>query len=115
MVFCMVTVQQLEQEVLKEQQLLHAATTYRRQTVELALQVVRKALNVELFCTKAGAQAAVLKMLPTADHDRQLDVAKMLHVLYIQINNQQQYSVKIQQELAARKRYRGQIVFVSTK
>ena len=87
----MATVQQLEQEVLKEQQLLQAATTYRQQTVELALQVVRKGQNTVLFCTKAGAQAAVSKMLPSANHDRQLDVAKMLHVLYIQINNQQQY------------------------
>ncbi|MFD0943018.1 hypothetical protein [Savagea faecisuis] len=98
----MVIVQQLEQEVLKEQQLLQTATTYRQQTVELALQVVRKAQNTVLFCTKAGSQVAVSKMLPSADHDRQLDVAKMLHVLYIQINNQQQYSVEMQQELAAR-------------
>ena len=45
----MVTVQQLEQEVLKEQKLLQAATTYRQQTAELALQVVRKSQNTELF------------------------------------------------------------------
>lgn len=115
MVFCMVTVQQLEQEVLKEQQLLQDATTYRQQTVELALLVVRNVLNTEPFCTKAGAQVAVSKMLPLVDYDRQLDVAKMLHVLYIQINNQQQYPVEMQQELAVRKRDRGQIMFVSTK
>lgn len=111
----MVTVQQLEQELLKERQLLHASTTYRQQTAELALQVVRTAQNTAPFFTRAGAQTAVSKVLPATDNDRQLDVAKMLHVLYIQINNQQQYSIKIQQELDARKRNRGQIVFVSTK
>lgn len=111
----MITIQQLEREVLREQQLLQAATTYRQQTVELALLVVRNVLNTEPFCTKVGAQAAVSRMLLSTDYDSQLDVAKMLHVLYIQINNQQQYSVEMQQELAVRKRDRGQIMFVSTK
>lgn len=36
----MVTVKQLEQELLREKQSLQEATTYRQQTAELALQVV---------------------------------------------------------------------------
>ena len=38
----MVTVKQLEQELLREKQLLQEATTYRQQTADLALQVLKK-------------------------------------------------------------------------
>lgn len=111
----MITVYQLEQELLKEKELLKAATTYRQQTVELSLQVLKTVQDTTPFFSRTGAQKVVSTVLKSADKDRQLDVAKMLHVLFVQMNNQQNYSTEFQQKLAARKRNRGRVSLVLMK
>lgn len=115
MVFCMVTVYQLEQELLREKQSLKAATTYRQQTAELSLQVLKTVQDITPFFSRTGAQKVVSAVLKSADKDRQLDVAKMLHVLFVQMNNHQNYSAEFQHKLAARKRNRGRVSLVLTK
>lgn len=112
----MVTVQQLEQELLKEAQLLNRdATAYRQKTAELSLKVLETVQDVTPFFSRADVQRVVSAVLKTADVDRQLDVAKMLHVLFVQMNNQQNYSADFQQKLAERKRNRGRVSLVLTK
>lgn len=111
----MVTVKQLEQELLREKQLLQEATTYRQQTAELALQVLKTVQNTKPFLSRESAEKFVSRALPSADRDRQLDVAKMLHVVWTQKKNHQNYSVEFQRQLAERKKSRGPISFVLTK
>lgn len=115
MVFCMVTVRQFEQALLREAQLLQDATTYRQQTAELSLQVLKTVQDTTPFFSRTDAQKVVSNVLKTADVDRQLDVAKMLHVLFVQMSNQQNYSTEFQQKLAARKPNRGRVSLVLTK
>lgn len=111
----MVTVKQLEQELLREKQSLQEATTYRQQTAELAFQVLKKMQNTQPFLSRESAEKFVSRAFPSADRDRQLDVAKMLHVVWTQKKNHQNYSVEFQRQLAERKRSRGPISFVLTK
>lgn len=116
MVFCMVTVQQLEQELLKEAQVLSKeATVYRQQTAALSLEVLKTMQDVTPFFSRVAVQKVVSAVLKSADVDRQMDVAKMLHVLFVQMNNQQNYSADFQQKLAERKRNRGRVSLVLTK
>lgn len=112
----MVTVQQLEQELMKETQLLvQGATAYRQQTAELSLQVLKTVQDVTPFFNRTGVQKVVFDVLKSVDLDRQLDVAKMLHVLFVQMNNQQNYSAEFQKKLAECKRNRGHVSLVLTK
>lgn len=111
----MVTVQQFEQALLKEAQLLQDATVYRQQTAALSLQVLKTVQDVTPFFSRTDAQKVVSRVLKSADWDRQLDVAKMLHVLLVQMSNQQNYSMEFQRKLAARKRNRGRVSLVLTK
>lgn len=113
--FCVVKVVQLEQELLREMQLLKTATAYRQETADLSLQVLRTVQDTTPFFSRAGAQKVVSAELKSVDKDRQLDVAKMLHVLLVQMNNQQNYSVEFQQKLATRKYNRGRVSLVLTK
>ena len=111
----MVTVQQFEQALLKEAQLLQDAIAYRQQTAALYLQVLKTVQDVTPFFSRTDAQKVVSSVLKSADWDRQLDLAKMLHVLFVQMSNQQNYSMAFQQKLAARKRNRGRVSLVLTK
>ena len=112
----MVTVQQLEQELLKEAQVLSKeATVYRQQTAALSLEVLKTMQDVTPFFSRVAVQRVVSDVLKSADVDRQLDVAKMLHVLFVQMNNQQNYSEDFQQKLAERKRNRARVSLVLTK
>lgn len=63
----MVTVKQLEQELLREKQSLQEATTYRQQTAELALQVLKIVQNTQPFLSRESAEIFVLRALPSAD------------------------------------------------
>lgn len=111
----MVTVQQFEQALLKEAQLLQDATAYRHQTVVLSLQVLKTVQDVTPFFSRTDAQKIVSTVLKSADWDHQLDVAKMLHVLFVQMSNQQNYSMEFQRKLAVRKRNHGRVSLVLTK
>lgn len=111
----MITVKQLEQELLREKQSLQEATTYRQQTADLALRVLKTVQNTQPFLSRESAENFVSRALPSADRDRQLDVAKMLHVVWTQKKNERSYSVEFQRQLAERKKSRGPISFVLTK
>ncbi|AXI00814.1 hypothetical protein DV702_14525 [Sporosarcina sp. PTS2304] len=111
----MVTVYQLEQELLREKQSLKATTTYRQQTAELSLQVLKTVQDTAPFFNRTDAQKVVSAVLRSANKHRQLDVAKMLHVLFVQMNNHENYSAEFQHKLAARKRNRGRVSLIFTK
>lgn len=112
----MVTVQQLEKELLKEVRLLRQeATVYRQQTAELSLKVLETVQDVTPFFNRTSVQQVVSNVLKSTDVDCQLDVAKMLHVLFVQMSNQENYSTAFQKKLAERKRNRGRVSLVLTK
>lgn len=112
----MVTVQPLEQELVKEVQTLSKeATVYRQQTALLTLGVLKTMQDETPLFSRTAIQKIVLDVLKSANRDRQQDVAKMLHVLFVQLNNHQNYSVEFQQKLAERKRNRRQVSLVLTK
>lgn len=60
----MVTVKQLEQELLREKQSLQESTTYRQQTAELALQVLKQC--------KIRSRSSVEKVQKSLFHGRYL-------------------------------------------
>lgn len=116
MVFCMVTVQQLEQELLKEAKFLEqGATAYRQQTAELSLKVLKSVQDITPFFNRSRALDIVSTVLNFSDAERQQDVAKMLHVLFTQMSNQQNRTEEFLQKLAERKRNRGRVSLKLTK
>ncbi len=112
----MVTVQQFRQALLKEADVLkEEATVYRQQTAAYSLQVLETVQEVTPFFNRASAMDIVARVLNTMDVDRQVDVAKMLHVLSVDLRNQQQFSADFREKVAERKRNRKRVSFVLTK
>lgn len=116
MVFCMVTVQQLKDELSKDLELFrNDGTKYRQETTELSLQVLESMHTLIPFMDRTRTLKIVSNELTTADLERKKDVAKMLNVTYVQMNTRQNYSSDFKRELAQRKRQRGKITLELTK
>ncbi|MBN6185659.1 hypothetical protein JQN58_01510 [Aneurinibacillus sp. BA2021] len=70
------------QELQKELQFhLNGGTSYRQRTAQISLDLARQVGEISPFLKLDTAQATVSRLLPTLDHDRVEDVAKMLYVI----------------------------------
>ncbi len=111
----MVTLQEFVSEVEKETQLLQTgATRYRQQTATLSLKVLRNVQEVTPFLKRDSAFQFVSNVLKTVDVDRQMDVAKMLHLLLTDLTTRSQLSDEFKAKLEERRRKRKAVSFVLT-
>lgn len=112
----MASLQKLVWEVEKETQRLQAgATKYRQQIATLSLEVLRNVQEVTPFFKRDSALQFVSNVLKTVDVDRQMDVAKMLHVLLTDLTTRSQLSDEFKTKLEERRRKRKAVSFVLTK
>lgn len=103
-------------EIEKETQLLKIdSTEYRQQTAELSLHVLKQAKEVTPFLNRDSAFQFVSNILKSEDEERQMDVAKFLHVVLTDLTNRSQFSDAFKAKLEERRRNRSTISFVSTK
>lgn len=91
------------------------ATTYRRKTAELALFVAKKRSSLNFFLNRDAAYKAVSNVLPAEDVFRLEDVAKMLHVVLLDLHSEANRSDELEAHLNKRARLRKPLNLVPVK
>lgn len=103
-----VTLQELMTEVSNEKEYLQYGTTYRKETVRLAEQVLSYVHDVKPFLRRDIALAYVGKVL-NVNTERQKDVAKMLNVIVNDLYLRKNMSDELLEGLAERRKNRGSL------
>lgn len=87
-----VTKEQLRLKLLAQAECLEDATPYRKRTVQLALEVLDRILDVRVFTSRTLTLTFVVNILKDEDQDRRIDVAKMLYTQRGYLYNELNYS-----------------------
>ncbi|RIJ63744.1 hypothetical protein [Rummeliibacillus sp. POC4] len=109
-----VTLQEFLKEVSIENEYLQESTTYRKETVQQVIQVLKTVRDVTPFLKRYGALAYVSKVLFSTTLERQKDVAKMLNVILNDLHLKKNLSREFQECLAQRHKNRGPVKLVLT-
>lgn len=109
-----VTLQEFFSEVAKTNEYLQDSTTYRRETVRQAMQVLNTVHDVTPFFNRDRALTYVSNVLVTANLERKKDVAKMLNVILNDLHLKKNLSKEFKERLAERRKNRGPLKLVLT-
>jgi len=87
-------------------------TSYRRETAKLSLFVAKQVESVKPFFDRKVACETVAQLLPTKDLERLKDVAKMLHVVLLDLHSKANQSDELKARLTERARKRKSLKLI---